>query len=101
MVAVSPRIASLLNKVTATPDPEAALWKVLSEYLDLKLEKAKRDIAAFEAKWGMSFEEFCVRSKDGRLGKDPFSYEVESDFWEWDRAETLRQQYAALKAEWT
>ena len=49
----------------------------------------------------MSFEEFCARSKDGRLGKDPFSYEVESDFWEWDRAETLRQQYAALKAEWT
>ena len=77
-----------------------AMWKVLSEYLNLKLEKAKRDIATFESKWGMTFGEFCERTEENKLGKDPYSYEVESDFWGWERAETLHKHYVALKAEW-
>ncbi len=35
MVSVLPRIAVLLNQVTATPDLEVALLKVLSEYIRL------------------------------------------------------------------
>ena len=36
-IAVSPRIGALLTQVTETPDLETALWKVLSDYIDLKV----------------------------------------------------------------
>jgi len=44
----------------------------------------------------MSFEEFSRRCKEGTLGVDPYSWEVERDFWEWERAETLLKHYETL-----
>lgn len=35
--------------------------KVLSEYIDLKIARARRQIQEFEAKWGMTFTEFAER----------------------------------------
>ena len=54
-IAVSPRIGALLTQVTETPDLETALWKVLSDYFDLKLGLLRQCIRAFESKWGMTF----------------------------------------------
>ncbi len=45
----------------------------------------------------MTFAEFSERGKAGTLGQDPYSYEVESDFWEWEKAETLLKHYGVLK----
>jgi len=100
MVTLSPRLGELLTKATQTPDIEAALWKVLSEYLDLKSDKLSEQIAEFEQKWGMSFEEFSRRCKERELEKDAYSYEVEKDFWEWEKALTLRRHYEALRSRW-
>jgi len=38
-IEVSPRLGALLTQVTEVPDLEAALWKVLSEYIDLKIDR--------------------------------------------------------------
>ncbi len=97
---VSPRIGALLSQVTETPDLETALLRVLTEYLDLKITLFQQNIQAFESKWKMTFEEFLKHSKDGTLGQDPYSYEVESDFWEWEKAETLLKQYETLRNRW-
>jgi len=35
------------------------------------------------------------------LEADPYAYDVESDYWEWEAAETLRQHYESLEARWT
>ncbi len=99
-VALSPRVGALLTQVTGTPDLETALWKVLSEYIDLKVEFLKKRIQAFESKWGMTFEEFAERCEEGTLDQDAYAYEVERDFWEWEAAETLLQHYQTLKARW-
>jgi hypothetical protein len=48
----------------------------------------------------MTFEEFSERCETGTLGHDPYAYEVESDFWEWEQAETLLQHYEALQSRW-
>jgi hypothetical protein len=96
---LSPRLGELLTEATQTPDIEAALWKVLSEYLDLKSNKLSAQIAEFEQKWGMSFEEFSSRCKERNLEKDAYSYEVEKDFWEWEKALTLRRHYEALRSQ--
>jgi hypothetical protein len=76
------------------------LWKVLSEYLELKTKALDERIATFERKWGMTFEEFSRRCEEGRLKKDTFSYEVEKDFWEWEKVVTLKRHYEVLKARW-
>ncbi len=99
-LSVSPRVGTLLTQITETPDLETALWKVLSEYVDLKIGLLRQRIQAFESKWGRTFEEFSERCEGETPGQDPYAYDVESDFWEWEKAETLLRHYEALQARW-
>lgn len=99
-LSVSPRIGTLLTRITETSDPEAALWKVLSEYMDLKTAVLRQRIQAFESKWGTTFEEFSKRCEGDTLGQDPYAYEAERDFWEWEKAETLLRHYETLETRW-
>ena len=73
------------------------MTKVLSEYIELKIESLEAQIAHFEQKWGMSFEEFARRSQEGTLGEDPYSWDVEQDFWTWEKAITLFEHYTDLR----
>jgi hypothetical protein len=97
---VSPRVGVLLTQVAETADLDTALLKVLSEYIELKVNLLQDRIQAFESKWGMTFEEFSLRCEKGTLDRDAFGYEVESDFWEWEKAGTLLQHYETLQAQW-
>jgi hypothetical protein len=100
VVTVSPRVGALLTQITETPDLEIALWKILAEFLDLKLQSLQAQIQGFEAKWEMSFDEFSERFVAGTLDGDSYAYDVESDFWAWEKAETLLRHYRGLHAEW-
>lgn len=80
-VSVSPRMGVLLTKIAETPDLEIALWKVITEFLDLKIRSLQNQIQEFEAKWGMPFEEFSECFVAGSLGDDSYAYDVESVFW--------------------
>lgn len=97
-ISVSPRIGTLLTQVTQTPDLETALWKILSEYIDLKTDALRDSIRTFESKWGMSFSQFSEHCEAGTLDRNAYDYDVESDFWEWEKAETLLKHYESLHA---
>ena len=99
-VTVSPRMGVLLTELAETPDLDTALRKVLSEYVDLKLESLRERVRAFEARWGMAFEAFSERCEAGTLDKDPYSYDVERTFWEWEKVVTLLRHYEDLRAQW-
>lgn len=58
----------------------------------LKTEELRQKIDHFESKWKMTFVEFVERCDNGTLGQDPYGYAVESDYWEWEAAETLLEQ---------
>ena len=92
-VSMPPRLGALLTEIVEIPDIEMAQRKVLSEYLELKGKALEEHIAAFEAKWGMSFDEFSQKCAEGTLAEDAYSYEVEKDFWEWEQAVTLQRHY--------
>lgn len=96
MIAVSPRLGELLTRTTQSPDLETAVWKVLSEYVEMKVVALTGAITRFEQKWEMSFDEFSHRCKDGTLKQDPYSWEVEQDFWAWEQAVTLLQHYHSV-----
>jgi hypothetical protein len=94
---ISLRAGNLLTKVAQTADLDAALWKVLSDYIELKIQALQAEVDRFEKKWGMAFVEFSEKCEAGTLDADPYSYEVESDFWAWERTETLLEHYQALQ----
>ena len=98
---LSPQTGLLLTKITDIPDLNTALWRVLHDYTGLKMQQLARQIEAFELKWGMTFEEFSQRSEFETLGQDPYAYDVESDFWDWEKTVTLFEHYKALQIQWT
>jgi hypothetical protein len=100
VVSMPPRLGGLLTELAEVPDIGMALRKVLSEYLELKGKALEERIAAFEAKWGMSFEESSQKCAEGTLAGDAYSYEVERDFWEWEQAVTLQNHYESLRLQW-
>ncbi len=53
----------------------------------------RQRVDRFESKWAMTFADFAERCEDDTLGQDSYSYEVESDFWEWEEAVTLLAHY--------
>ena len=69
---------------------ESALRENLDEILlsaiESKLEKYNRDILLLEAKYGVTFVEF-VKKWDGGAIKEPHSYDVESDYVDWEMYE--------------
>jgi len=95
---ISPRAGKLLTSVAETADLETALWKVLSDYINLKVQSLQDEIAQFESKWGMSFAEFSEKFGADSLPVDSYSYEIESEFWAWEQAETLLQHYEAFQS---
>ena len=97
---LSPQTSLLLTQITATPDLETALWRVLHDYTGLKTQQIRQQITVFETKWGMTFDEFSQRCEHGTLGQDPYAYDVESDYWDWEKAVTLLGHYEALQARW-
>ena len=96
MIAVPPRLGEFLTRTAQTPDLESALWKILSEYVDMKIEVLNDKINQFEQKWGMSFVEFQRNCQDGTLDKDSYSWDVEQNYWEWEQAVTLLDHYQSL-----
>ncbi len=98
MLTISPKLGSLLTRTTKTPDLETALWKVLSEYVEMKILALKKTTTQLEEKWNMSFDEFSQRSRSKTLDKDIYSWETEQDFWAWEQALTLLEHYETLES---
>jgi hypothetical protein len=97
---ISPRLGMLLTRMADTPDLDTALNKVLADYLDLKLASLSATRRAFEEKWGMSFADFTEACQAETLSVDPYGYDVESDYWKWEAAETLLDHYAEIRQQW-
>ncbi|PJH75144.1 MAG: hypothetical protein CO064_08225 [Anaerolineae bacterium CG_4_9_14_0_8_um_filter_58_9] len=80
-------VYEVMRQVTGETVAEAALPIVLKDLLRYKKEVLRAKITSFEKKYGMSLGEFEQACLDGRI-EAPFSYEVESDNWDWDSAVT-------------
>lgn len=101
MPALSPEVGEHLLKATRSQDLDEAFEKVLTEYLTLKIETLQEKTTALEEKWGMEFSDFKKRLSEEDLPADTYAHEVEQDFWEWEEAETLKDHYQTVQAEWT
>lgn len=96
MVALTPQLSNLLIQTTKALDIESALQTVLSEYIQLKLSNLEKKTEELEKKWGGSFLLFQEKIKTNTLGSDPYSYEVEKDYWEWEDAISLIEHFQSV-----
>lgn len=97
MISLSPKVCNLLIQTTKARDIDTALHSVLSEYIQMKLFDLEKKRKIFETKWQGEFSQFQEKIKNNNLGKDPYSYEVESDSWEWGDTITLIDHYQSVK----
>jgi hypothetical protein len=80
-------VHNILHKLTGQSRSDIALSLVIKEFVRLSKKEAHEQIAGFEKKYNMTFSEFEKACEDGRIS-DPYSYEVETDDFEWEAAIT-------------
>ncbi len=86
-VVIPKGVYNILRRLTGQSRPDVALSLAIKELVRLSMKETKAQITNFESKYGMTFTEFEKACDDGRI-KDPFSYEVEKDDFEWEAAIT-------------
>jgi hypothetical protein len=72
-----------LTELTGEPRLNVALLIALKDAIEHRSQKIDEAIDEFEEKYGMSFAQFQAQGEEGII-PDQFSYEVESDYLEWD-----------------
>ena len=79
-----PKVAlKALTELTGEPRVDVALLIALRDAVEYRLEKIAEDIRKYEQKYDLSFKQFQARGQKGEI-PDKFSYEVESDYLEWE-----------------
>lgn len=74
---------NLVRRLTGQSRPDLALSLALKDLVRLRIKEAKSQIAEFEKKYSMSFQEFEAAWKDGKIA-DPYSHPIEQDYFEWE-----------------
>lgn len=80
---ISPGVLKALTDFTGEPRMDIAVRLVLRDAAQFKLRELEHGIQRFEEKYGMPFPEF-KRAFQSEEIPDAFSYEVESDYLEWE-----------------
>ncbi len=95
---LSERIAHLITQLEPEQDTDSVLEQLLENELIRRLNRYQLTDRSLSRKYGMSFSNFKARRMVEERG---YSYEVESDFWDWEMAldgiETVKTMLAELK----
>lgn len=94
---VATELSDQLFKLTKKKDFESGLKAILPEYLKLRIYFLKHQIAQYEMRWNMSYEEFEKKSITMTKG---FEYETEQEYYEWGEKVALMKYYQNLYKEW-
>jgi len=70
--------------------PEGKVITLVQDNISFKLQRCEAEMGRFEAKYGMTFEEFD-RTLAKRKVKEKYSYEIETDYVEWEALESERK----------
>lgn len=94
---ISTQLIDNILKLTKTSDLEQSLKILLPEFIKLKIYFIKQQIAQYEMKWNMSYEEFEEKSTEF---PDGFTFEVEQEYYDWGEKVALVQHYKNMLKEW-
>ncbi len=99
MEALSKQIVNLVTKLEPEYDIQRAFERLLENEMIRRLNRYQLADRVLRHKYEMSFSEFKARRVVEERG---YSFEVESDFWDWEMAldgiETVETMLADLKS---
>ena len=101
METVTEKTTKILGLLIPEGDLDYKVRKLLMEDLKRKLVEFQLIVNRFQKKYGMTLGEF---EKRNIIKEKDYSFEVESDYHEWDSAEdaikTLKSKIEDLSIEW-
>ncbi len=98
VIAMPEKIVRIIDRLETGGEIEAKLGKVVENELRRRLARYELTDRLFQKKYGMTLDEFEKNEMVKKLG---YSFEVESDYHDWDMAidgiETLRRDLEELR----
>lgn len=91
------QLSEQIYKLTDKKDLQDGLMVLVPEYLKLRIFFLKQQIAQYEMKWNMTYEEFEKNSVNMPNG---FDYETEQEYYAWGEKIALVLHYQNMLKEW-
>lgn len=92
---IAANISKVLLEITGEPRLEMAILELLNDAVEHRIEKIEAEIKRFEEKYHMAFVEFKDRFYSDNI-PDSYSYNVETDYLEWEGLITRLTKYKSL-----
>jgi len=93
---ISKPVYQILTYMTHTSRIEIALPLAVRELVNLKLKETAGEIRSFEQRYGTDFEASKTAWHRKQI-PDPYSYEVEKDYREWEAAVSDYEQLHKMR----
>ena len=94
---ISANISKTLMEITGEPRADIAILEIIEDAVEHRIEKISAEIKGLEEKYSMTFGEFKKRFEAGEI-PEAFSYEVETDYLEWEGLVSRLNKYRSLLA---
>jgi len=85
----------LLTELTGDPRPDAALLIVLKDAVAYRLEKIEADLRAYEAKYGMTFDEYKSQW-EAEDKPEHYFYKAETEYLGWEALVTRKKRLEGM-----
>jgi len=89
--------ARVLTELTGEARPDVAMLIVMKDAVAHRLEQIELAQKQFQAKYGMTFEEY-KKKWDAEDKEEDYSYETEFDYLEWEVLGTRQARLEKLRA---
>jgi hypothetical protein len=96
-VTVSTNISKVLLDLTGEPRTELAIIEIMKDAVEHRIEKIEAELKAYEDKYGMPFEDFKRKFENEEIS-EAHSYEVETDYLEWEGLVSRHKKYTSTLA---
>jgi hypothetical protein len=92
---IATNISKALMDITGEPRPEIAILELMRDAIDHRIEKIETEIRKYEERHRMTFKEFKDKFEKGNI-PDSYSYNVETDYLEWEGLISRLSNYKSL-----
>lgn len=92
----APRFDAFWSHVSETPRVATTLLDALAHHVERKTNSLQQQAHAFESKWNMSFDDFVVNARAGRVRRTVPAGDVQRDLAHWERTLSLLRHYQSL-----
>lgn len=88
-------ITKTLLEITGEPRLEVAILDILKDAVEHRIERVESELKRFEEKYHMTFNEFKGKFDREEI-PEPYSYDNEMDYLEWEGLVGRLSKYTAL-----